>query len=176
MVDGAVLSLMCWSNAPVTSDHVRRGSSSDSLTQGMADDVTVAVCRQRKGPRLSWCRGRATVGGSAGVNPDAAEALPRKASDEVLILRLARGPARKASNEVPILRLARGRLGSYPITTTSTRTSRPTNTTNHSRDVSRTMARHSGVTDEMGVVSTPCRSGQDGAGVIGCCAQHCAHD
>ena len=32
----------------------------------------------------------------------------RKASDEVPILRLARGPARKASDEVPILRLARG--------------------------------------------------------------------
>ena len=100
----------------------------------------------------------------------------RKASDEVPILRLARGPARKASDEVPILRLARGRLGSYPITTTSTRTSRPTNVTNHSRDVSRTTAQHNGVTDEMGVTSTPCRPGQDEAGVTGHCAQHCAHD
>ena len=43
MVNGAVLSLMHWSNAPVTPDLVRRGSSSDSLAQGMADDVPVAV-------------------------------------------------------------------------------------------------------------------------------------
>ena len=64
------------------------------------------------------------------------EALPRKASDEVLILRLARGPARKASDEISILRLARGRIDSYPVTVASTGTSRPTNTTNHSRDVS----------------------------------------
>ena len=100
----------------------------------------------------------------------------RKASDEVPILRLTRGPARKASDEVPILRLARGWLGSYPITAASTGMSRPTNATNHSHDVSRTTARHSGVTDETGVASTPCRPGQDGAGVIGRCARHCAHD
>ena len=43
MVNGAVLSLMHWSNAPVTPDLVRRGSSSDSLAQGMADDVPVVV-------------------------------------------------------------------------------------------------------------------------------------
>ena len=99
MVDGVVLPLKCWSNVPVISDPVRRGSSSDSLTQGlasdvlvtpdperrgsssdsltqgMADDVPVTVCRQHKGPRLSWCRGRAIVGGSAGVNPEVAETL-----------------------------------------------------------------------------------------------------
>ena len=75
MVNGAVLSLMHWSNAPATPDLVRRGRSSDSLAQGMADDVPVAVCRQHKGPRLSWCRGRATVGGLAGANPKAAETL-----------------------------------------------------------------------------------------------------
>ena len=40
-----------------------------------ADDVPVAVCRQRKESRLSWCRGRAIVGGSAGANPEAAETL-----------------------------------------------------------------------------------------------------
>ena len=44
MIDGAVLSLMHWSNAPATPDPVRRGSSSDSLTQGMANDMPVAVC------------------------------------------------------------------------------------------------------------------------------------
>ena len=40
-----------------------------------ADDVPVAVCRQRKELRLSWCRGRAIAGGSAGANPEATEAL-----------------------------------------------------------------------------------------------------
>ena len=44
MVDGAVLSLMYWSNALVISDPMRRGSSIDSLMQGMGDDVPVAVC------------------------------------------------------------------------------------------------------------------------------------
>ena len=75
MVDGAVLSLMHWSDAPATPDPVRRGSSSDSLTQGMADDVPVAACQQRREPRLSRCRGRTIVGGSVGANPEAAETL-----------------------------------------------------------------------------------------------------
>ena len=75
MVNGVVLSLMHWSNAPVTPNLVRRGCSSDSLAQGMADDVSVAVRSQCKKPRLSWCRGRAIVGGSAGANPEAAETL-----------------------------------------------------------------------------------------------------
>ena len=75
MVNGAVLSLMHWSNAPVTPDLVRHGCSSDSLVQGMADDVPVAVHWQCKKPRLSWCQGRAIVGGLAGVNPEAAETL-----------------------------------------------------------------------------------------------------
>ena len=47
MVDGAVLSLVHWSDAPVTLDPVRRGRSCDGLVQGMAhtmDDVPVAVC------------------------------------------------------------------------------------------------------------------------------------
>ena len=79
-------------------------------------------------------------------------------------------PPHKASDEVPILRLARGRLGSHPITAASTGMSHPTNAANHSRDVSRTTARHSGVTDEVGVASTPCRPGQDRAGVTGRCA------
>ena len=70
MVNGVVLSLMHWSNAPVTPDLVRRGSSSDSLAQGM-----VAIHSQCKKSRLSWCRGRAIVGGSAGANPEAAETL-----------------------------------------------------------------------------------------------------
>ena len=43
MVNGVVLSLIHWSNAPVTPDLVRRGSSSDSLGQGRADNVLVAV-------------------------------------------------------------------------------------------------------------------------------------
>jgi len=60
------LSSMHWSDAPVTPDPVRRGSSSDSLTQGMADDMPVAICRQRREPRLSRCRGRTIVGGFGG--------------------------------------------------------------------------------------------------------------
>ena len=44
MVEGVALPLKCWSNVLVTSDLVRRGSSSDSLTQGLASDVLVAVC------------------------------------------------------------------------------------------------------------------------------------
>ena len=47
MVDGTVLSSVYWSDAPITPDPVRRGSSCDGLTQGMAhtvDDVLVAVC------------------------------------------------------------------------------------------------------------------------------------
>ena len=75
MIDGVVLSLMHWGDAPVTSDPVRCGSSSDSLAQGMADDVPVAVRSQCKKPSLGWCRGRAIVGGSAGENPEAAETL-----------------------------------------------------------------------------------------------------
>ena len=86
----------------------------------------------------------------------------------------------EASDEVPILRLARGRLGINPVTSALTNfsdgTSYPTNASNHSRNVSRTTARYSGVADEMGVTSTPCRPGQDGAGVTGRCARHCAHD
>ena len=44
MDDGVVLPLKCWTNAPVTSDPVCHGSSNDSLTQGLASDVLVAVC------------------------------------------------------------------------------------------------------------------------------------
>ena len=77
-------------------------------------------------------------------------------------------------------RLARGRLGINPVTTALTdfsdETSHPINTFNHSRDVSRMSARYSGVADETGVTSTPCRSRQDGAGVTGRCAWCCAHD
>ena len=88
MVDGAVLSLMYWSDVPVTTDPERHGSNNDSLTQGMADDVPVAVCRQRREPRLSRCRGRTIVGGSAGANPEAAETLKRiaEARREQLVL------------------------------------------------------------------------------------------
>ena len=88
MVDGVVLPLKCWSNTSVTSDPMRRGSSSDSLTQGMADDVPIAVCWQCKKARLSWCRGRAIVGGSAGANPEAVETLKRiaEARREQLVL------------------------------------------------------------------------------------------
>ena len=46
MVGGAVLSSVHWSDAPVTPDPVRRGSSC-GLAQSMvrtADDVPVAVC------------------------------------------------------------------------------------------------------------------------------------
>ena len=82
------LSLMHWGDAPVTPDPVRRGSSSDSLTQGMADDVPVAVCRQRREPRPSRCRGQTIVGGSVGANPEAAETPKRmaEAQREQLVL------------------------------------------------------------------------------------------
>ena len=43
MVNEVILSLMHWSSAPVTPNLVRRGSSSDSLVQGMADVVPVVV-------------------------------------------------------------------------------------------------------------------------------------
>jgi len=93
---------------------------------------------------------------------DSSDAPHRKASDEVSILRLARGPAPRGLRRAPSYRLARGRLGIKPITTTLTdfsdETSHPTNTFNHSRDVSRTTARYSGVADETGVTSTPCYS------------------
>ena len=76
----------------------------------------------------------------------------RKASDELPILRLARGPTHKASDEVPILHLARGWLSNNPIasalTDFSDRTSCPTNAFNHSHDISRTTARYSEVADE----------------------------
>ena len=108
------------------------------------------------------------------------EAPHRKASDEVLILRLARGPEPRGLGRAPGYRLARGRLGINSVTAASTdfpdEMSHPTNTFNHSRDVSRTMARYSGVADETGITSTPCYSRQDGAGVTGRCARHCAHD
>ena len=42
-----------------------------------ADNVPIAVCRQRKEPRLSWCRGQAIVGGSTGTNPKVIETLKR---------------------------------------------------------------------------------------------------
>ena len=103
----------------------------------------------------------------------------RKASDEVPILRLARGPARKASDEVPILRLTRGRLCISPaaaLTDLPDGVSHPTEELNHSRNVNRTTAQYSGVTDETEVASAPCHLGQDGAGVIDRCAQHCAHN
>ena len=53
-----------------------------------ADDVPVAVCRQRKESRLSWCRGRAIVGGSAGANPKDVKTLKwiAKARREQLVL------------------------------------------------------------------------------------------
>ena len=41
----------------------------------MVVGVLVTMCCLRGKPRLSWCRGRAIVGGSAGVNPEAAETL-----------------------------------------------------------------------------------------------------
>ena len=58
------------------------------MTQGMADDVPIAVCQQCKEPRLSWCRGRAIMGGSAGTNPKAIKALKwiAKAWREQLVL------------------------------------------------------------------------------------------
>ena len=103
----------------------------------------------------------------------------RKASDEVPTLRLARGPTRKASDEVPILCLARGRLDISPaiaLTELPDEASHPTEALNHSHNVSRTTAQYSGVTDETEVALAPCHPGQDGAGVTGHYARHCAHD
>ena len=75
---------------------------------------------------------------------------PRRiASDEVPTLRLAEAPSpealpHKASDGLPILRLARGRLGNNLVSSVSTdffdTTSCPINTSNHSRNVSRTSA------------------------------------
>ena len=72
-------------------DLVRHGGSGDGLTQGMAqtvDDVPIAVCRQRREPRLSRCRSQTIVGGSAGVNPEAIETPKRlaEARREQLVL------------------------------------------------------------------------------------------
>ena len=111
-----------------------------------------------------------------------AQGLARKASDGEPILRLARGPAREASDEVPILRLARGRLGNNPVASASTdlpdRMSCPINATNHSRNISRTTARHSRAADEMGsrISTIPSGTGQERAGVTGRCARYYAHD
>ena len=61
---------------------------------------------------------------------------------------------RKASDGLPILRFARGRLGNNLVASVSTdfsdKTSRPINASNHSRNVSRTSAQHSRVADGMG--------------------------
>ena len=80
------------------------------------------------------------------------EAPRRKASDEVPILRLARGPTPQGLGRALSYRLARGRLGNDPVpaalTDFSDRTSHPTNTFNHSHDISRMMAQYSGVADE----------------------------
>ena len=75
VVDGVVPSLKYWGDAPVTSDPVRRGSSSVSLKRGVAVDVPITVCCLREKSRLSWCQGRAIVGGSAGMNPEVTETL-----------------------------------------------------------------------------------------------------
>ena len=76
--------------------------------------------------------------------PDSPEAPRHKASDEVPILRLARGSAPRGIGRAPSYRLARGRLGINPVTAALTDfsdgTSHPTNASNHSRDVSQMMA------------------------------------
>ena len=91
------------------------------------------------------------------------EAPRHKASDEVPILRLARGPTPQGLGRALSYRLARGRLGINPVTAALTnfsdRTSHPTNASNHSRDVSRTAAQYSGVADETGVTSMLCHLG-----------------
>ena len=45
------------------------------LEAGAAVGVLVTACRRRERPMLSWCRGRAIVGGSADMNPEVAETL-----------------------------------------------------------------------------------------------------
>ena len=179
------------------SDTIKRGTLSKNR-KNCLDLVNIKAKRQPRGlgrfsdsPEAHAARPRTRY-----QLPASLEAPPRKASDEVPILRLSRGPARKASDELPILRfargpaprglgrtlsyrLARGRLGIDPITAALTnfpdRMSHPTNASNHSRNVSRTSTQYSGVADGTEVTSAPCSPGQDGAGVTGRCARHCAH-
>ena len=110
---------------------------------------------------------------------DSPKAPRHKASDEVPILRLARGPVPRGLGRAPNYQIAGGRLGINPVTAALTdfsdRTSHSTNASNHSRDISRTAARYSGAADKMGVISTLCHLTQDEAGVTGCFARHCAH-
>ena len=95
-------------------------------------------------------------------------------------LRLARGPTRTASDEMPILRLARGRLGNNPsplprpISPTERRVQlmRPTTPATSAGRRLDTAERSTG----REIASTPYRSGQDKAGVTGRCARYCAHD
>ena len=135
--------------------------------------------------------------------PGSTEAPHRKASDEVPILWLARGPTPQGLGRgtdsptrprpraarprtryrfsdlpglgrAPSYRLARGRLGINPVTAALTdfsdETSHPTNTFNHSHDVSRTSTWYNRVADETKVALTPRYLRQDGAGVAGRCA------
>ena len=117
-------------------------------------------------PNLRLARGLARKASDGLPNLRLARGLARKALDRASIFRLARGPARKASNAVSILRLARDRLGNGPVAFASTdlpdRTSHPINATNHSRDISRTTARHSRAADEMGsrISTIPSGTGQ----------------
>ena len=107
-----------------------------------------------------------------------ARGLARKASDGEPILRLAQGPTRKASDEMPILRLARGRLGNNPVASASidlpNSASRLINATNHSRNIRRTIARHSRGADETGsrISTIPSRTGQ-GRGYRPLCSVLC---
>ena len=108
---------------------------------------------------------------------DSPEARAAKASDEKPTLRFAEAPSPEA---LPILRFARGWLGNNLVASVSTdfsdKTSRPINASNHSCNVSRTSTQYSRVADGTGVTSAPCSLGQDGAGVTGHRARHCAHD
>ena len=77
----------------------------------------------------------------------------------------------KASDEHPVTDNPTAALTDF-----SDGASHPTEAFNHSHNVSRTTAQYSGVIDETEVTSTPCHPRQDGAGVTGRCARHCAHD
>jgi len=88
MVDGVAPSLSCRSDAPrpCRAEVARRSylvlcvvGLQYSLRQDMAGDVLVIVRWRRREPWLYRCRGRAIVGGSADMDPQAAEPLKQTA-------------------------------------------------------------------------------------------------
>ena len=164
------------------SDTIERGTLSKNR-KNCLDLVNTKAKRQPCGPRLilRFARGsRRKASADSPIRPrPTPQGLGRATNSPPRPRPLARGPTRKASGEVPILHLARGRLGISPavaLTDHPDRASHSTNASNHSRNVSHTLARYSRVADGTGVTSAPCSPGQDGAGVTSRCTRRCAHD